>query len=276
MPAAKPVIIIDAADHKRPILPRDLWSYRGLLARMTRTAFQAKYLKLKTSFLWYYVRPLVITLMFVLVRAGANAGQGADAPYPLYVFSGVCFWFIFADMLNAAAGALMRDATLIQKVYFPIVISPLAQVLARLGDVFLAMIAIVALQIWLGVGFDSETLMFAPVLLQLVLLALGLGCIVATLSLTAPDFKEGVSIALMLGLFVSPVYFATSAMSHAAQIVLHINPMAGTLGGLRASLFNTAPFPWAAWSYSCVFTLLALIIGLIMIGRASRNAAESL
>jgi lipopolysaccharide transport system permease protein len=272
----KPLIVIDANDARRPLLPRDFWRFRELLSQMILSAFRAKYLHLKSSFLWYYVRPLTVTLVFVMLKAGAGVDLGEGSPYALFVLTGVCFWFIFADTLSAAAGALARDAGLIQKIYFPILILPLAQAIARLADVGLAMIAIAALQIALGVGVDWELLMLVPVVAQLMLLALGLGCAVAAWSLAAPDIREGVNIALYLGLFVSPVFFAPEAMAPLARALLHVNPMVGSLEGVRGALFDTAPFPWAAWGYSCAVTAACMLAGLILLSRASRNAAEHL
>ena len=270
----KPLTVIDAAQARRAIFPPDFWRFRELLGQMTRSAFHAKYLHLKSSFLWYYARPLTITLVFVLLRATSNLGEGA--PYPLFVLTGICFWFIFADTLSAASTALARDASLIQKIYFPILILPLAQTMARFADVGLALIAIVVLQIALGVGTDIELLVLIPVVVQLMLLAFGLGCGVAALSLSVPDVREAVNVALYLGLFLSPVFYAPDAMPPAARLVLHANPLVGSLEGVRAALFDTAAFPWAAWGYSCAATLAAVLWGLTLLSRASRNAAEFL
>jgi lipopolysaccharide transport system permease protein len=272
----KPLIVIDAARASRPIVPADFWDYRGLLCQMIVSAFRAKYLQFRGSFLLYYARPLAITLIFVYLRLGAGVELGHGAPYPLFVLTGVCFWFIFADATLAASNALARDAGLIQKVYFPILILPLAQVLARFADVGLALLAVAALQIWLGVGVDLELLMLVPVIVQMMLLALGLGCAIAAVSLALPDIREGVTIALMLGLFISPVFYAPERMSPAAQAVLNFNPMVGTLEALRGALFATDAFPWAAWGYSCAFTAVVLVGGLTLLGRASRNVAEFL
>ena len=270
----KPLTVIDANQGRRAIFPPDFWSFRDLLSQMTLSAFRAKYLHLKSSFLWYYARPLTITLVFVLLRATADLGGGA--PYPLFVLTGVCFWFIFADVFAAVSGAIAREASLIQKVYFPIVILPLAQMLARFADVGLALIAIVGLQIALGVGTDFELLMLVPVIVQIMLLAFGLGCIIAALSLSLPDVREAANVAIYLGMFVSPVFYAPEAMPPAARAVLQINPMVGSLQGVRGALFETAAFPWALWAYSCAATLIAVVVGLTLVARASRNAAELL
>jgi lipopolysaccharide transport system permease protein len=272
----KPLIVIDAEHSRRAIFPPDFWQFRDLLAQMTLGAFRAKYLHLKTSFLWYYARPLTITLVFVMLRAGSGADLGAGAPYPLFVLAGVCFWFIFADSLAAASSALMGGASLIQKVYFPILMLPLSQVLARFADVALALLAVIVLQIVLGVETDLELLMLAPVFVQLLLLAFGIGCAVAAISLSFPDAREAVNIALYLGLFLSPVFYSPDAMQPVARMLLHVNPLVGSLEGVRGALFATAAFPWAAWGYSCAVTLVAVLAGLTLLSRASRNAAEFL
>ena len=270
----EPLVVIDAASMNRPLFTREFWAYRSLLMQLSVGVFRAKYLHLRTSFLWYYVRPIVLTLVFVLLRVGVGNDLGEGAPYALFVFAGVCFWFIFADTLMAASSALARDANLIRKVYFPIIMSPMAQVLARLGDVALALLGIGVLQAIFRVGFDTELFMLAPVVAVMLVTALGLGCALAAVSLTTPDARESVSIMLLLGLFISPVFYAPAAMPEAARIVLNINPMVGLLGGVRGAMFVDTPFPWAAFIYSCAFAAVSLTIGAVLFSRASRNAAE--
>ena len=84
------------------------------------------------------------------------------------------------------------------------------------------------------------------------------------------------NVAIYLGLFISPVFYAPENMPHAARLFLHANPMVGSLGGVRGALFPMTPFPWDLWAYSCGVTAVVLFVGLTLLSRASRNAAEFL
>jgi lipopolysaccharide transport system permease protein len=273
---SKSLTVIDAARVHRPIFPADFGAYSSLLWRLAFNAFRSKYLELKGSFVWYYVRPAVMTAVFVLLRNTGAAASVEDMPFALFVFTGCCFWFIFSETVTASASALTRDAGLIQKIYYPVIISPMAQALARLGDVALALTGVAVLQLAFGVGTDWELVLLAPAVLQLLLLALGVGCAFAALSLRTPDVREGLNIGLFLGLFLSPVFYAPSHMPEAARMILQINPMVGSLGAIRGALVADAAVPWAAWAYSWALTLVVLAIGLALFARESRNVAESL
>ena len=76
---------------------RELWRYRGLLGQMTRRQIATRILSSPTSVVWTFVRPAIMTLAFYFLRRASGADFGAEVPYPLFIFSGLCFWFLFAE-----------------------------------------------------------------------------------------------------------------------------------------------------------------------------------
>lgn len=254
----------------------EVWRYRGLLWRMTLRQLQTRFGMSRINVVWGFMRPGVMTLAFAYLRhvSGANFSQGI--PYLLFVFSGFCLWFVFSDCVLSVSSSLRSDATLIQRVYYPRLISPLSVCLAKVIDLVIVMVAIVIVQTMMGVGIDWRIVLSPFAGLTMLVLAFGFGAIFATLTLFYPDTRRVLEIILYLGLFLSPVVFSPDILPPAVQEWYVLNPAVGMLGAIRSTLFSTMEMNLGAWAYAAGFGLALTVVGLWMLSRAARVVAENL
>src|SRR5690606_33117146 len=138
------------------------------------------------------------------------ADLGQPVPYALFLFSGFCLWFLFADVTVQVATSLAADAAVIQRVYYPRIIGPLSIVISRGVDTLLVLAAIFALQVTFGISPSPHFYLLPLAALTLLALAFGLGAMFAALILFHPDSRKVLDILLYLGLFLSPVLFDKS------------------------------------------------------------------
>ncbi|MEZ6024265.1 MAG: hypothetical protein R3C16_12835 [Hyphomonadaceae bacterium] len=211
-------------------------------------------------------------MALVPLRTGAGVDLGHGAPYLLFVLTGVCSWFIFADMVPAAstrARGAMRG--LIQKVYFPI-LDPAAGASVRAsGDRRSGLIAIVALQITMGVGADWKRRCWRWSCRRSSAAGAGHWLRRRGSVAGAAGCARGPNIALYLGLFLSPV-FAPSVPGRPCGSAWQ---SAGRFARRRARrTVRDGRLPRSV-AHSCVFTVLTLLVGLTLLGRASRNGGTS-
>lgn len=254
----------------------EVWRYRGLLFQMVRRQLVLRIFSSPTSIVWNFVRPAIMTLAFYYLRRVSNADFGQDIPYTLFIFSGFCLWFLFAETVLQVAGSLASDASVIKQVYYPRIISPLSIALSRLMDLAIVVIAVAITQVFFGVGFDWNIVLILPVGLTMFMLALGLGAVFASLMLFHPDTRRILEIMLYLGLFLSPVIFSKSILPPTVQTYYPLNPMVGILTAARGSLFEPASIDYAAWAVSATLSGALLAIGLWMLSRAARLVGERL
>jgi lipopolysaccharide transport system permease protein len=254
----------------------ELWRYRSLLGQMVRRQLSTRLFASPLNIVWGFIRPGIMTLALIYIRNAARADFGEDVPYGVYLFSGLCFWFLFAETTSQIAGSLAADAAVIQKVYYPRIISPLAMILSRLIDAVIIVLAIAVLQIAQGVTFDHELLLLLPAILTLLLLAFGVGVLFASLILFHPDSRKVLEVSLYLGLFLSPVFFSATIFSGLARVWYDLNPMVGLLAALRGSLFAASNIDYEAWGVAVAVTCIVLVVGLFMLGRAARLVGERL
>src|SRR3989337_3545499 len=76
---------------------KDVWNYRDLMWLLVKRDFVSFYKQTILGPLWFFVQPLLTTLMFTLVF-GRMGGFSTDGlPGPLFYMAGITAWNYFAD-----------------------------------------------------------------------------------------------------------------------------------------------------------------------------------
>ncbi len=252
----------------------ELLRYRGVLGRKVKQRILVEYDRMWLGFLWAVARPLLMVLVFWTIRGLAEAKTGVLISYPLYVYTGLVCWFYFTAAVSAVALSLQRDAGQIQKVYFPRLISPLSHLFAETYNLTMAALPLVILMAVFGEYPDARLLLLPVVILQIMLLALGVGLIFCSLVLISRDWERFLKLCLYVGFWTSPVIYSLDMIPADFKFVYLANPMGGSLLAVRASLFAGFEFDWGSWFYSVGFTGLVLVIGLLSFQRTERTLAD--
>jgi lipopolysaccharide transport system permease protein len=212
---------------------------------------------------------LVFTLFF-----GRLARVPSDnVPYPLFAYTGLLAWTFFANAITNSGNSLVGSANLITKVYFPRMIIPGAAVAAGLVDFAIALVILILLMVYYGVGLTWNILMFPVIVVVTTLLALAVGMWLSALNVRYRDVRFALPFVVQLWLFVSPVIYPTSFLPEKYRWLLWLNPMTGIIEGYRSSLFGSS-FNWTAFAISMVMTTSFLIYAAYAFRRLERNFAD--
>ncbi|MFC1829870.1 ABC transporter permease [Thermodesulfobacteriota bacterium] len=254
----------------------ELYRYRYLLWSMIWKDIRINFDDMILGVFWAISLPLSMLVIFVFVRNYSGANMYVNISYSLYLYSGLILWFHFREATASTARSIMRDAGIIKKVYYPRIISPIVPSVSRLYTLSIAMLPLILMMIWYRTYPDWKIVFLPVVLVQCTVLILAIGMIFACLSVIKNDFEKFLSICLYLGLFVSPVIFAPEMIPKKGRIVYDLNPMVGTLLAFRSSLFHNFPFPIYQFTYSLLFSVILLIVGIIMYQKTEKYMADKL
>ena len=249
----------------------ELLRFRRLLWSMSVRQLKSEFGELHLGIFWALARPVLMTVIFVMFRNLSSARTGVSVPYPAYLYSGLVLWFFFTEGVSRAAASIGSDGALMQKVYFPRVLSPLSGIVAQFFGLLVSGVPLVMIMAYFGVAPGWQIILLPVVLLQTMLLALGTGCLFAALSTMGKDWERLLGLLLYVGLFLSPVIYAPAMLPDTAQNVYMLNPMAGPLLGFRAALFSGFDLPMTEWLYSVIFAMAFFLLGVYSFQRAERT-----
>lgn len=253
----------------------DLWRYRELFYFLAWRDILVRYKQTVMGVAWAVVRPLLTMVVFTIVFGMLGKFPSNDVPYPILVYAAMLPWQFFASALADSSASLAGNANLISKVYFPRLIVPASAVITSFVDFLIAGAIMVALMAWYGAWPDARVLAL-PFFVALAMVAsLGCGLLLSALNATYRDFRYIIPFILQLGLYVSPVGFASSIVPERWRLLYSVNPMVGVIDGFRWALLgrgNDLYVPGLALSVLVSCGLFAL--GLWYFRRAERTFAD--
>ena len=251
----------------------ELWHYRELLLFQALRDIKVRYKQTALGAAWAILQP-VLTMAVFTILFGRLAGVSSDGvPYPIFAFSALLPWQLFAFALTQSSNSLVDNAPVLTKVYFPRLILPLASVLAGLVDFIIASGVLAGMMLYYGIvpGWGAMTL---PLFILLALAAaLAVGLWLSALNARYRDVRYTIPFLAQFWLFITPVAYSSTLVPKEWQVVYALNPMVGVIDGFRWALLGTTP-PGPMLLVSAMATVLVLIGGLLYFRRMERSLAD--
>ena len=253
---------------------RDVWQYRELMSFLAWRDIAVRYKQTAIGLAWAIIRPALTLVVFVMFRRLAGLSHGR-VPDVLLVLAAVLPWQFFSSALLETSNSLIGNTSLIAKVYFPRVIVPMAAVATAFTDFVVTLALLALLMAWYGVAPGVELLALPLLIALTAALALGLGLLLAALTVKYRDFRYAVPFLVQLWLFVSPVAFETTQVPERWRAWYAFNPLAGIIDGFRWAILGgqTAVAP-VTLVVSVIITVLCLLVGVWYFRRTERGFAD--
>ena len=263
---------------RRPSLGLDLpelWRYRELFWTLAWRNILVHYKQTVIGIAWALIRPILTMIIFSVIF-GRIAGLSSNGvPYPLLVFAAVLPWQFFANSLTSSSESVVSHASMITKVYFPRVIIPASAVISGIIDFLLAALVFTGLMAWYHVMPGFKVLLLPLFFLLGAAASFGAGLWLSALNVRFRDIRFVVPFIVQLGLYVSPVGFASSVIPERWRLLYSLNPMVGVIDGFRWCLLGeAAQIHWMGLWLSVAIVLLLLVSGALFFGRMERTFAD--
>jgi ABC-type polysaccharide/polyol phosphate export permease len=217
--------------------------YRSLFLELVRRNVKTRYVQSVLGLYWVLINPLVTTAVLTVVFSLWVRLPVGDAPYFLFLLTGLLGWNFFANSLSDATHSLLIYSNLLGKVPFPREVLPSASVAARVVDFSAsALVLLVLIALFFPQGLGPAAL-WLPVLLAIQLVfALGVGFIASMANLFYRDVQQMVQLLLTLGFFLTPVIYPRSLVPEKYRGFYLLNPVATVIEGYRSILlFHRSP-----------------------------------
>jgi len=241
-----PILVI-APD--RSVLSRmqAVWRYRELLVGLVRKELKVKYKDSSLGFFWSMLNPAMYLAVFYVVF---QVILGSGIPYfAIYLLSGLLAWTLFSSSLTAATGSIVNNGSLVNKVYFPREILPLATVGANLVHFFLQALVLLTTLVVFQYGVDLEYLWLVPfALVVLLVLAAGLAILFAALNVYARDLQHLLELVLLAWFWLTPIVYPWQLQADqleergASSVLTLVNPVTSVVITIQRAIYGTDSF----------------------------------
>jgi lipopolysaccharide transport system permease protein len=272
-----PLLIIERRTGWRAINLAELWRFRELLYFLTWRDVKVRYKQTVLGAAWAVLQPLATTVVFTVFLgkvAKVPAGEWQDK-YALFVFAGMLPWTFLATGITNAGQSVVGSQNLVTKVYFPRLFIPMGAVGVCLVDFAIAFALLLVLGVGYGVPPGWGLLLVPLLILLLVVLTVGVGTLLASLTVAYRDFRYVVPFAVQLWMFATPSIYMDTAASLGSrwQALLPLNPAYGLVAAFRQAVLGGA-IDLYSLGLSSAISLALLVIGCMYFARVERSFAD--
>lgn len=261
---------------------RELWQYRDLYRMLVKRDIVVWYKQTILGPLWFFIQPILTTIMFMIVFGGI-AKIGTDGiPQPLFYLAGICLWNYFAESLNQTSNTFIQNSALFGKVYFPRLVVPLATVtsnLVRLGIQLLLFVFVYLYFAFFTEAIVSPNLYIGLVPLLILLLsglALGFGVLFSSLTTKYRDLTFLLSFIVQLWMYATPVIYPLSTIENPTlKTLMLLNPMTAILETFKFGVLGVGAFRVEYLAYSAGFTVFIMALGVIVFNKVQRTFMDT-
>jgi lipopolysaccharide transport system permease protein len=252
----------------------EIWEYRELLYALVGRELKVRYKQTALGVTWVLLQPLVTMLIFTLVF-GTLAKMPSDGVwYPVFALTALLPWTYFAQAVTRSGGALVSNANLVSKIYFPRILLPLSMIVAPLVDLALSLLLLFGLLAYAGIPLTWKVITLPAFILMAVLTATGISLFLSAANVRYRDVGHAIPFVIQIWMFVSPIVYPVSLVPEQWRWLYGLNPMAGVIEGFRwALLGQMAPDPIIMTASFVVFFVL-LVAGLMYFRQMERQFAD--
>lgn len=259
----------------------DVWHHRDLLWMFVWRDFVSVYKQTILGPIWFFIQPLLTTIMFTVVFSGVAKMSTGGLPPMVFYLAGTTPWNYFATCLTKTSATFIANANIFGKVYFPRLITPISIVVSNLIQFsiqFLLFFGFMAYYMIRGSAIHPNYLfifLLTPFLLLLMaLLALGTGIFISSLTTKYRDLNFLIAFGVQLAMYGTPVIYPLSHVPEKYRFFFDINPMSAIIETFRSTYLGGA-IPWSLLGVSTVATLLLLLLGVAMFNRVEKTFMDT-
>ena len=264
---------------------KGLVRYRDLILLLVKRNFTVLYKQTILGPAWVVIQPLLTTLVFTVVF-GNLAGLPTDGvPKFLFYMAGNIMWHFFSQCLTVTSNTFVTNSKLFGKVYFPRLVMPFSTVLTEMINfavqfaLFIVFVVIYTLRPDGGLKPNWQLIALTPLmLLQLGLLGLGFGIIIAALTTKYRDLAMLVTFGVHLWMYATPVTYSASMIANKYPQLLGLymlNPITPIIELFRAAYLGVPRYSYGYNFLSVGVTVAVFLLGVVLFSHTEKTFMDT-
>ena len=254
---------------------KELWEYRELFYFLVWRDIKVSYARTVLGVAWAVLKPVFTMVVFTIIFGWLAKIPSDGVPYPIFAYSALLSWQLFARSLTVSSNSLVTNENLITKVYFPRLVVPLSATVVGLLDFAVASMVLLGMMGFYHIVPTSAVWMLPLFVVQAIATALGVGLWLSALSTQYRDIGHILPFLTQAWMFATPIIYPSSLVPESLRVLYWLNPMVGVVDGFRWALLGTGNMPTSMLAMSAWMTVTVLVSGLYYFRRMERTFADT-
>ncbi len=236
--------------------------YAELVRELSIREIKARYKQSVLGYAWVILNPFFQMLVMSFVFSKILRFPTLGVPYAIFLYAGLLPWNLFANSLVSSTNALVSNASLLTKIYFPREIFIISTTLAKIVDFFLASTVFILFMIFYQLPITWNILWFIPIFAIQQLFTYGLSLILASLNLFYRDIQYVLTLIVMVWMYLTPVIYPTEIFPEQYKWIFQLNPMAVIINAYRQTILGGGMPNLTSLGIGLFVSLLVTFVGI--------------
>lgn len=259
---------------------KNIWAFRGFIKASIQREFQIKYQNSLLGALWAILNPLamivVYTVIFAQLMKAKLAGVDGEYVYSVFLCAGSLTWGLFAEILSRSQNLFLEYANIIKKISFPRLCLPIIVVGSSLIN-FAIVFGLFSLFLVISGQFIGWIyLQIFPLLILLLMFALGLGMILGVLNVFFRDIGQMFAVFLQFWFWFTPVVYPAKVLPVWAKGLLDYNPMVAIIKAFQDLFVYAQPVVWVELTNFAILGVVLCALGYYLFKKCSIDMVDEL
>lgn len=236
--------------------------YRYLLSELVKRDIKIKYKRSVLGIFWSFLNPLLT--MIVLTVIFSTFFKQNIPNFPVYFLTGKLVFDLYAQGSKGAMNAIIGNASIIKKVYVPKYMYCLGSVLSSFVTFCLSLVVLFGVMLVTPTNFSICMLQAIIPLFLLLVLTIGAGLLLATLTVFFRDIKHLYGVFITMLMYGSAIFYPIEIVPPSAKIFFFLNPVYDVISLCRDSFLYGKALDPITLLYVAVFAIGLFIAGILL------------
>jgi len=242
---------------------QQIYDKRYLIQIWASYRIQERYTRTSLGLLWIVLFPIMESLVIAFAFSQLlGRGSFGGVPFILFLLSGRISFMLFQKIVVKGKTAIQQMSGVIRQVYFPREVIILLLSVEVVVDFLFAFAGFLVIALFYNVTPNVYYLLLPIPVILMLLLALGVGFIIAWLGLLVRDLQPLVDIAMQL-LFYVTIFFDSSNVASNLRFIPLLNPVSAMVEAFRdITIYNRMP-DFVSLYFPAVLSIALLYTGYV-------------
>ena len=217
--------------------------YWFLMTQLISRDFKVKYKRSVLGVLWSLLYPILMMAVMAIVFSQMFKFKVDGINYLVYLMTGIVMFNYFSEASSAAMSSVVENFPLINKVYIPKYVFPIAKCIFVGINFVLTLIPLfgVVLLSYVGLGdyvchININYLILPYIFLWFFVFTVGIGLFLSCVSVFLRDVFYIYGIILTIWNYLTPVFYSIEILPAKLQFLMQFNPLYQFLSSVRSVL----------------------------------------
>ena len=265
---------------------KNLYTYRELIAALVWKNIVIRYKQSYLGILWAVLKPIMLMLIFTLVRSFVGIETG-DIPYPILTFAALLPWVFFQESASEGVSSVTSNASLIKKIYFPREVFPITSMVTKIVELGISFVILAGMMVYYKMMPTVYALWVPVIIFYTMMVALTISFFGAAINVYYRDMSQALPVVLSMLMYGSPVMYPLSLVhkklieeqaagqwSNDLYTLYTLNPLAGIIDSFQRVMLKGMPPDFNALYPGIILTLVILPFSYLFFKRAENWFAD--